>query len=109
MNVESGYAVLNGQNDNTAYAGLQGFALESESYADIERGVESTLLLRHPGIPAAFRLVARVFPEEGAYETVPSPITIFPMTTEMPAQAPLSLSVDPEPGMPTSARISKRS
>ncbi len=54
----------------TAYAGFAGFALESEQYEDIDRGVESTLIFRHPAIPAAFTLVARVFPEEHAYEYV---------------------------------------
>lgn len=56
--------------DGTDYAGFEGFSLESETYEDIERGVESTLILRHPAIPAAFKLVARVFPEESAYEYV---------------------------------------
>ena len=56
--------------DGTDYAGFGGFSLESETYEDIERGVESTLILRHPAIPAAFKLVARVFPEESAYEYV---------------------------------------
>ena len=40
--------------DGTDYAGFEGFSLESETYEDIERGVESTLILRHPAIPAAF-------------------------------------------------------
>ena len=56
--------------DGTEYAGFAGFALESETYENIERGVESTLVLRHPDIPAAFKLVARVFPKESAYEYV---------------------------------------
>lgn len=56
--------------DGTEYKGFAGFALESETYEDIERGVESTLVLRHPDIPAAFKLVARVFPEESAFEYV---------------------------------------
>ena len=56
--------------DGTEYAGFAGFSLESETYENIERGVESTLILRHPAIPAAFKLVARVFPEESAYEYV---------------------------------------
>ncbi len=56
--------------DGTPYRGFAGFALKSEDYADIDRGVESTLVLRHPAIPAAFRLVARVFPAESAYEYV---------------------------------------
>ena len=56
--------------DGTEYAGFAGFSLESETYENIERGVESTLILRHPAIPAAFKLVARVFPAESAYEYV---------------------------------------
>ncbi len=54
--------------DGTAYAGFAGFATESEDYKTIDRGVESTINLRHPAIPALFTLVARVFPAESAYE-----------------------------------------
>lgn len=54
----------------TAYKGFAGFALESESYEDLDRGVKSTLILRHPEIPAAFRLEATVYPQESAYEYV---------------------------------------
>ncbi len=54
----------------TEYVGFAGFSLESESYANVERGVESTLILRHPDIPAAFKLIATVYPEESAYEYV---------------------------------------
>lgn len=50
------------------YQGFADFVTESESYTDIDRGIESTLVLRHADIPAAFKLVARVFPEEKAYE-----------------------------------------
>ena len=32
----------------TEYKGFAGFALESETYEDLDRGVKSTLLLRHP-------------------------------------------------------------
>ncbi len=56
--------------DGTAYKGFHGFAQVSESYTDIDRGVESTIELRHPAIPARFTLVARVFPAESAYEYV---------------------------------------
>ncbi len=56
--------------DGTAYAGFKGFSTESESYTAIDRGVESTLKLRHPAIPALFTLTARVFPAESAYEYV---------------------------------------
>ncbi len=56
--------------DGTAYAGFEGFVTESESYTDIDRGVETVLGLRHPAIPALFTLTARVFPAESAYEYV---------------------------------------
>ncbi len=56
----------------TAYKGFEGFALESETYQDVDRGVKSTLILRHPDIPAAFRLEATVYPQESAYEYVVS-------------------------------------
>ena len=56
--------------DDTTYAGFEGFALESEAYESVDRGTQSTLILRHPEIPAAFKLVARVFPQESAYEYV---------------------------------------
>ena len=54
----------------TEYKGFAGFALESETYEDLDRGVKSTLILRHPEIPAAFRLEATVYPQESAYEYV---------------------------------------
>ena len=56
--------------NDVKYKGFADFAIESELYADIDRGVESTIVLRHADIPAAFKLVARVFPEEKAYEYV---------------------------------------
>ncbi len=56
--------------DGTPYRGFAGFVTESETYTAIDRGVESVLLLRHPAIPAVFKLVARVFPAESAYEYV---------------------------------------
>ena len=52
----------------TEYNGFAGFALESENYENVDRGVKSTLVLRHPEIPAAFKLVATVYPQESAYE-----------------------------------------
>lgn len=52
------------------YAGFAGFRLESETYTEVDRGVESTLLLRHPDISAVFKLVATVYPQESAYEYV---------------------------------------
>ena len=54
----------------TEYNGFEGFALESENYENVDRGVKSTLVLRHPEIPAAFKLVATVYPQESAYEYV---------------------------------------
>ena len=54
----------------TKYNGFAGFALESENYENVDRGIKSTLVLRHPSIPAAFKLVATVYPEESAYEYV---------------------------------------
>ena len=54
----------------TEYNGFVGFALESENYENVDRGVKSTLVLRHPEIPAAFKLVATVYPQESAYEYV---------------------------------------
>ncbi len=56
--------------DGTAYTGFAGFTTESEDYRAIDRGVESTIGLRHPSIPALFTLVARVYPAESAYEYV---------------------------------------
>ena len=56
--------------DKTAYNGFEGFTLESETYENVDRGVKSTLILRHPEIPAAFRLEATVYPQESAYEYV---------------------------------------
>ena len=55
---------------DTAYKGFAGFSLESETYEELDRGVRSTLILRHPEIPAAFRLEATVYPKESAYEYV---------------------------------------
>ena len=55
---------------DTEYKGFAGFALESETYEELDRGVKSTLILRHPEIPAAFRLEATVYPKESAYEYV---------------------------------------
>ena len=54
----------------TEYNGFAGFVLESENYENVDRGVKSTLVLRHPEIPAAFKLVATVYPQESAYEYV---------------------------------------
>ncbi len=54
----------------TEYNGFADFALESENYENVDRGVKSTLVLRHPEIPAAFKLVATVYPQESAYEYV---------------------------------------
>ena len=53
-----------------AYKGFEGFDLESEKYEDVDRGVKSTLVYRHPDIPAAFELIATVYPQESAYEYV---------------------------------------
>ena len=53
-----------------AFKGFEGFALESETYENVDRGVKSTLILRHPEIPASFRLEATVYPQESAYEYV---------------------------------------
>lgn len=54
----------------TEYNGFAGFALESEHYEDVDRGVKTTRIFRHPEIPAAFRLEATVYPQESAYEYV---------------------------------------
>ena len=54
----------------TEYNGFEGFVLESENYENVDRGVKSTLVLRHPEIPASFKLVATVYPQESAYEYV---------------------------------------
>ena len=53
-----------------AFKGFEGFALESENYENVDRGVKSTLVLRHPEILATFKLVATVYPQESAYEYV---------------------------------------
>ena len=53
-----------------AYKGFEGFDLESEKYEDVDRGVKSTMVYRHPDIPAAFELIATVYPQESAYEYV---------------------------------------
>ncbi len=52
------------------FNGFKDFTLTAENYENIDRGVKSTLSLRHPEIPAAFALVATVYPEESAYEYV---------------------------------------
>ncbi len=56
--------------DDKEFKGFVGFTLESESYEDVDRGIKTTLRLRHPDIPAVFRLEATVYPEETAYEYV---------------------------------------
>ena len=52
------------------FDGFKDFALESALYEDVDRGVRSTLVFRHASIPAAFKLIATVYPEESAYEYV---------------------------------------
>lgn len=56
--------------DGIEYHGFEGFATESEQYDALERGIKTTLNLRHPSIPAVFCLEATVYPEESAYEYV---------------------------------------
>ena len=53
---------------NTAYKGFSGFVKESEIAEEIDRGKKTTLFLRHPDIPAVFRLETVVYPAESAYE-----------------------------------------
>ncbi len=53
-----------------SYTGFAGFTTEAETYTNVDRGVETTLILRHPDIPASFKLIATVYPEEKAYEYV---------------------------------------
>lgn len=55
---------------DTEYSGFAGFELESESYENVDRGVKTTWVLRHPNIPSSFRLEATVYPQEAAYEYV---------------------------------------
>ena len=52
------------------YKGFGGFTLEFEEYVEVDRGIQTTLHYRHPDIPAAFELVATVYPAESAYEYV---------------------------------------
>ena len=52
------------------YKGFKGFALESEEYVEVDRGIQTTLHYRHPAIPALFELIATVYPAESAYEYV---------------------------------------
>lgn len=52
------------------YKGFAGFTLESEEYAEVDRGIQTSLRYRHPNIPAIFELVATVYPDESAYEYV---------------------------------------
>ncbi|MBP3665963.1 MAG: alpha-galactosidase [Clostridia bacterium] len=56
--------------DDKEYAGFAGFTLESETHEEIERGIKTTMNLRHPEIPALFCLEATVYPAETAYEYV---------------------------------------
>ena len=56
--------------DGVEYKGFGGFAEESRKEEDIDRGRETTVVLRHPAIAARFTLVTRVYPEESAYEYV---------------------------------------
>ncbi len=52
------------------FNGFKDFTLASETYEDVDRGIKSTLILRHADIPAAFELIATVYPRESAYEYV---------------------------------------
>jgi alpha-galactosidase len=54
--------------DDKEYTGFAGFTLESEEYLEVDRGIQTTLCLRHPDIPALFKLVSTVYPTESAYE-----------------------------------------
>jgi hypothetical protein len=54
--------------DDKEYTGFAGFTLESEEYLEVDRGIQTTLCLRHPDIPALFKLVSTVYPAESAYE-----------------------------------------
>lgn len=56
--------------DGTEYRGFSGFTTVSSVSVPNERGIETTVTLRHPDIPLLFRLVARVYPAESAYEYV---------------------------------------
>ena len=53
--------------DENEYSGFAGFTEESRTTVPIDRGSETTVLLRKDGINAVFELVTRVFPEESAY------------------------------------------
>ena len=52
------------------YKGFAGFVKESESTKAVDRGEMTTICLRHPAIPALFRLETVVYPAESAYEYV---------------------------------------
>lgn len=58
------------QYGSTVFTGFLGFDTVSEEYTAEDRGIQSTLTLRHPDIPATFQLIATVYPEESAYEYV---------------------------------------
>ncbi len=53
---------------DTAYKGFYGFVEESETREDVDRGVKTVKTLRHPAIPALFRLETVIYPAESAYE-----------------------------------------
>ena len=52
------------------YKGFLGFVKESETTKAVDRGEMTTICLRHPAIPALFRLETVVYPAESAYEYV---------------------------------------
>ena len=54
----------------TAYCGFRGFAVESRTHRKVDGGEETVMTLRHPRIPALFRLETVVYPAESAYEYV---------------------------------------
>ena len=52
----------------TSYKGFADFAVESTVTSPLERGTKTVVTLRHPAIPALFRLETSVYPAESAYE-----------------------------------------
>ena len=52
----------------TPYKGFGGFAVETAETYSLERGTKTVKLLRHPAIPALFRLETAVYLAESAYE-----------------------------------------
>lgn len=54
--------------NGVSYNGFKGFKVKSSQSNEVDRGTKTVQLLRHPDIPATFRLESAVYPQESAYE-----------------------------------------